>query len=72
MPTFEYFKEPPFAAEELNVLALGRWQFTSIESRTLTYGWLTSTTSRWTWGDEKTTLFTDSQQLFVRNQLALF
>ena len=70
MPTFEYYKQPPFSKEELNVLASGRWLFNSTESRTLTYGWLTSTTSRWTWGDEKTIEFNNSQKLFVQNQLA--
>ncbi len=70
MPTFEYYKQPPFTSEELNVLASGRWLFTNTESRNITYGWLTSTTSRWAWGDEKTTSFTDTQKTFVRNQLA--
>ena len=70
MPTFEYYKQPPFAKEELNVLASGRWLFNSTETRTLTYGWLTSTTSRKTWGEEKTIEFNNSQKLFVQNQLA--
>ena len=69
--TFEYFSKAPYSTEELNVLASGRWNFATGEPRTLTYGWLTSTTSRRTWGDEKTTEFNDSQKLFVRKQLAL-
>ena len=68
--TFEYFSKAPYSTEELNVLASGKWNFATGEPRTLTYGWLTSTTSRWTWGDEKTTEFNDSQKQFVRNQLA--
>jgi Ca2+-binding RTX toxin-like protein len=67
---FEYFSKPPFATEELNVLASGKWIFSNNEPRILTYGWLTATTSRWTWGEEKTTEFHDFQKLFVRNQLA--
>ena len=68
--TFEYFSKPPFASEELNVLASGQWKFTSDEPRILTFGWLTSTTSRTLWGAEKTTAFNESQMEFVRNQLA--
>ena len=68
--TFEYFSKAPYSTEELNVLASGKWNFAIGEPRTLTYGWLTSTTYRWTWGDEKTTEFNDLQKQFVRNQLA--
>ena len=68
--SFEYYSAPQFATEELNVLASGKWVFGNSEPRVLTFGWLSPTTYRYLWGDEKTSSFNEAQKQFVRNQFA--